>query len=62
MELLNEVSFLEKLEFKLIDMIFNRNDLKKIYYAYGIDADDGEVFLSRVIFEKNKLLNGVKNT
>ena len=30
MELLNEVSFLEKLEFKLIDMIFNRNDLKKM--------------------------------
>lgn len=61
MELLNEVSFLEKLEFKLIDMIFNRNDLKKIYYAYGIDEDDGEIFLSRVIFEKNKLLNGVKH-
>ena len=61
MEILNEVSFLEKLEFKLIDMIFNRNDLKKIYYAYGIDEDDGEIFLSRVIFEKNKLLNGVKH-
>lgn len=61
MELLNEVSFLEKLEFKLIDMIFNRNDLKKIYYAYGIDEDDDEIFLSRVIFEKNKLLNGVKH-
>ena len=61
MELLNEVSFLEKLEFKLIDMIFNRNYLKKIYYAYGIDEDDGEIFLSRVIFEKNKLLNGVKH-
>ena len=46
MELLNEVSFLEKLEFKLIDMIFIRNDLKKIYYAFGIDEDDGELFLS----------------
>ena len=61
MKLLNEVSFLEKLEFKLIDAIFNRNDLKKIYYAYGIDEDDGEIFLSRVIVEKSKLLNGVKH-